>query len=101
MRGSRQLWGKNRNGVVPLFGACRRCGHARKRNAAGAVALLVPNAKWVDETDLTWATYTSQANEIVLDTSVKYQVIAGWGGSPNEVGMVALHTLPRHCRIPW
>ena len=54
-----------------------------------------PNAKWVAEAPLTVAPYTAQATEIVLDTATKYQTMTGWGGSPNEVGMVALHTLPQ------
>lgn len=54
-----------------------------------------PNAKWVAEAPLTVTPYTAQATEIVLDTATKYQTMAGWGGSPNEVGMVALHTLPQ------
>ncbi len=96
MRGSRQLWGK-KSGMVLFLCLALVAGAAMPANATlrARWRSSSPNAKWVDETDLTWATYTSQANEIVLDTSVKYQVIAGWGGSPNEVGMVALHTLPQ------
>jgi len=52
------------------------------------------NTKWVAEAQLPIVTYTAQPTEIVLDTTVKYQTIDGWGGSPNEVGMKALQTLP-------
>jgi glucosylceramidase len=54
-----------------------------------------PNARWVAEAQLPLQAYAAQATEIVLDTATKYQTMTGWGGSPNEVGMVALHTLPQ------
>jgi glucosylceramidase len=52
------------------------------------------NAKWAAEQQLPIVNYSAQGSQIDLDTSVKYQTIDGWGGSPNEVGMIALHTLP-------
>jgi glucosylceramidase len=52
-----------------------------------------PNAKWTPEAALQISNYSAQPTEIVLDSSVKYQTMTAWGGSPNEVGMVALHKL--------
>ena len=54
-----------------------------------------PNTRWVAEMQLPITAYSSQATEVVIDTATKYQTIKGWGGSPNEVGQVALYTLPK------
>lgn len=49
---------------------------------------------WAAEQQLSIVTHTTQNTEIVLDTTVKYQTMTGWGGSPNESGVLALHKLP-------
>ena len=50
-------------------------------------------APWVAEQQLSIVTHTTQATEIVLDTTTKYQTMTGWGGSPNESGVLGLHKL--------
>jgi glucosylceramidase len=50
---------------------------------------------WVAEQQLPIVNHTTQATEIILDTSVKYQTMTGWGGSPNESGVVGLQKLPQ------
>jgi glucosylceramidase len=50
---------------------------------------------WVAEQQLSIVNHTTQATEIVLDTTVKYQTMNGWGGSPNESGVIGLHKLPQ------
>lgn len=48
---------------------------------------------WAAEQALSVVTHTTQNTEIILDTTVKYQTMTGWGGSPNESGVLALHKL--------
>jgi glucosylceramidase len=50
--------------------------------------------KWVPEAQLTIVPSATVANYVDLDTTAKYQIIDGWGGSPNEVGTNALSRLP-------
>jgi len=50
---------------------------------------------WVAEQQLTIANYSAQGTEIDIDTTVKYQTMGGWGGSPNESGVIGLHKLPQ------
>jgi glucosylceramidase len=52
------------------------------------------SAPWANEVNLPITDYSAGSSEILLDTAVKYQTIDGWGGSPNEVGTIALHRLP-------
>lgn len=53
------------------------------------------SAPWQAETDLTISNYSGGGSEILLDTTAagRLQTIDGFGGSPNEVGMLALHKL--------
>jgi glucosylceramidase len=48
---------------------------------------------WASEQQLSIVAHTTQTTEIILDTTVKYQTMTGWGGSPNESGVLALHKL--------
>jgi glucosylceramidase len=52
------------------------------------------NTKWVNEAALAIVPKATVADYVDLDTTVKYQTIDGWGGSPNEIGTNALHKLP-------
>ena len=48
---------------------------------------------WVAEQQLPIVNHTTQTTEIDIDTTVKYQTMTGWGGSPNESGVLGLHKL--------
>ncbi|HUI92222.1 MAG TPA: glycoside hydrolase family 30 beta sandwich domain-containing protein [Chitinivibrionales bacterium] len=55
----------------------------------------VANAPWAAEQQLPVVAHTTQATEIDVDTTVQFQTMTGWGGSPNESSVLALHKLPQ------
>ncbi len=85
----------NNGRMILLLGAVLLAGMMAPANAVlkAKWRYSSQNSKWVAEAQLPIVTYTAQATEVVLDTTVKYQTMDGWGGSPNEVGVEALHHL--------
>jgi glucosylceramidase len=55
----------------------------------------VSTAPWAAEQQLSIVNHTTQTTEIDIDTATKFQTFTGWGGSPNESGVLALHKLPQ------
>jgi glucosylceramidase len=57
--------------------------------------MTTQNAKWGAEATLAIQAYTNQAADLVIDSATKYQTMTGFGGTPNEVGMAAMFSLPQ------